>query len=889
MARATPLQPGVNAGELSPRMVARTDFQKYPLGVAILENMLPLPQGGAMRRPGTMFINETADSTKATRLLPFEFSITQAYMVEAGENIFRFYRNQGKITVDDTDAVITNGTFVAGITDWDDRSTGGASIAHNAGQQWLDLVGSSASIAWAEQDVAVTAPFMNSEHVLKFRVTGVSTDFVELRIGTATTLGDIKSDTIYKTGYHAVSFTPGATTFFVQFRNTQAKTVGIDDVSLIDDAIVEVDTPYLEADLDAIKFAQSADVLYLCHPDVPVHKLLRLGNTDWSVEQVNYFDGPYDDENTTSTTLLASASTGLGITITASSDTFVSTDVGRLVRILENNIWGHAIITGFTSATVVTADVIVDFDATPTARTEWRLGIWSDTTGYPAAISFFEQRQVLAASPDRPQTFWMSQSADFESHEPDSIPSGGGARVVQDDDALDYTISADQVNVIRWMAATSRDLVLGTVGGEWTAISDGPLITPTDIEVKRRTAFGSANIAPANVRGRLLYVQRAARKVLEFTFSFELDNFQSLDQTLLAEHITRSGIRAMAYQQELDSTLWCARVDGEVPTLTFQPDQNVVGWARQIIGGSFNTGKAVVESVAVIPGTGQDEIWMVVKRTVNGATKRYIEVLHAAFETGDPQEGAFFADSGLELNVPIAMTGATQANPVVITATAHGLVNGDRVRITDVLGMTELNGNSYTVAGATANTLELNDADGNTIDGTGFSAYVIDGDLRKKVTTVSGLTHLEGETVKVLADGAVHPDRVVTAGSISLQNEASRVVAGLGYKHVYGSLKWDAGSRTGTSIGQVKRIDRVTLVLLDSLNSLIGPNADELKPLSFRETDDFMDQPVPLFTGEFEHEFLGDHETDPRIRIEGEDPVPFTLLAVAPRLETEAA
>ena len=810
MPRAFPLQPSLNAGEFSPRMAARTDFAKYPLACATLENMIPLPQGGAMRRPGTRFVAAVKDANTKPRLLPFEFSEEQAYVIEAGEGYFRFYMDQGQIVTEDSGAAITNGDFTSDISGWTDQSGAGGAIAHDATNGRLSLVNTSGT-AHAEQQVTNTDAV---DHALQFQVIGAPGDKIKLRVGTSSTGNELVDDVEFLVGYHTHSFTATAADFYVQFLNETAKTIQIDNVALIDDAPIELATPYQEADLPALNFAQSADVMYVCHRSYPVHRLERTSHTSWSLSQVAFDDGPYLKENTTTTTLAPSANTGLGITITASATTgindgkgFQATDVGRLIRYKKSNAWGVAVITSVMSTTQVKADVKHNFEASPNAQKTWRLGAWSGTAGHPAKVYFFEQRLGFAATNHQPQTFWLSQSADFENMTPDNR-DGDNDETVEDDDAIDYTISADQVNVIRWMVAY-KNLIIGTAGGEWTVRSDGPVLTPTDIDVKRQTGYGSAALDPQLMRGRLIYLQKARRKVLEFAYDLELDGFQSLDMTLLADHVTKGGIDAMAYQQELDSTLWCVRSDGIVPTFTYQPDQNVIGWARQIFGGSFDGGNAEAESVAVIPGSNRDETWLVVKRTINGSTARYVEFLEAAFDSGDDQASALYADSGL-----------TYADTETPTA------------------------------------------------------------------TISGLDHLEGETVKVLADGAVHPDCTVSGGEITLQHEANTVHAGLGYTHVYESLKWEAGSPAGTAQGQTKRIDGVTLMLLDSLNAKVGPVAEGLSIIPFRRVNDAMDTAVPLFTGEKFTEFDGDYTTDSRVRVEGDDPAPFTLLAVSPRIKT---
>lgn len=886
MPRAAPLQPSLNAGELGPRMVARTDFAKYPLGCATLENMIPLPQGGAARRPGTVFVAEAGDHDAAPRLLPFQFSTRQAYVLEAGNGTFRFFKDRGRIDIADTDAAISNGDFAAGIAGWDDRSTGTGAIGHDAANGRLNLVAAgSGNEAHAEQAVTVTAT--GQVHVLRFRVLGAPGDGIKLRIGTSSTGAELVDDVVFCAGWHAYAFTPTASPFYVQFRNETDKTLQVDEVSLIDDGSVVLGTPYATDELSALKFAQSADTMWICSQAHPVYKLTRSGHESWSMTEALFHDGPWLPVNTSATTIAPSATTGTGITLTASAADgindgvgFGASDIGRQVRLKHGSDWGHAVITAVTSATSASADVKSDFGAM-TEVSDWRLGAWSSTTGYPGAIAFFEQRLGFAGSTAQPQTFWLSQSADFENMRPDD-----GSGSVEDDDALDYTISADQVNAIRWMAPGQK-LFMGTVGGEWLVQSDGPLLTPTDIDVKRQTAFGTADVAPQQMRGRMLFLQRAARKVLEFSFSVEVDNYRALDMTLLADHISAGGFVDMAYQQELDSTLWCVRADGQLCTLAYQPDQDVIGWSRQILGGTFQGGGAVVESVAVIPGADEDEVWVVAKRTVGGVTRRFIEVFAPPYEHGADQASACYADAALRHDDPKSVTGATNAEPVVVTVPGHGFADGDRVRINGVRGMTELNDNVYVISSVATDTFTLTHREtGADIDGRAFGAYAAGGYVRKLGLAYTGLDHLNGETVSILADGAVHPPKTVSAGVITLDYPAGTVIAGLPYTHTYRSLKWEAGSATGTAQGQTKRIHGVTMVVLAALNARIGANAGSLRSVPFRAGSDAMDSPVPFFTGEKYVSFDGDYATDTRVVIQGDDPVPFTLLAVAPVLKT---
>jgi len=657
------------SGEFSPKMDGRTDFDKYSSGVKTLENFLIHPQGAATRRVGTQFISEVKTSSAKTRLIPFEFSTTQTYILEFGNQYIRFYKDKGQI---------------------------------------------------------------------------------------------LDSGSAY-----------------------------------------EISSPYLTAELFDIKFAQSADVMYLVHQNHEVMKLSRTGHTSWTLTEVDFTNGPYFASNSTTTTLTpASAGTGTGVDITASAVTginggsgFQTTDVGRFISFND----GIAKITGRTSTTVVVCTITTAF-ANTNAITDWKLGAFSDTTGHPSCVSFFEQRLVFAGTSDEPQTLYFSKAGDYE-----NMTSGTNA-----DDAMVYTIASNQVNAIRYLKSV-RTLVVGTTGGEFTVSADGTdaSITPTNVTIKRQSSFGSANVDAIPAGNAILFLQKAKRKIRELAYNFDSDGYVAPDLTILNDTVTKSGINEMSYQQEPDSIIWCVRDDGQLVGLTYQRSENVVAWHRHIFGGVFGSGDAVCESVASISGTlTEDEVWVIIKRTINGATKRYIECF-SDFDFDETSATDFkFLDSHL----------------------------------------------SYSGS---------------------------------SVSSLSGLSHLEGQTVSILADGSVHADKVVSSGAISLDRSVTSACVGLSYDSVLQTMRIEGGAAEGTSQGKTKRISKVVLRLFETVGVKVGPSLTSLETVPFRTTSSSLSSPVDtLLAGDKEIEFRDDYNSDGFIFIKQDQPLPCSVLAIYPTLVT---
>jgi len=976
------LKENFNAGEFGDRMTARVQFDKYVNAGSVYQNILPLPQGGYTYRPGTRYVADAKSASARPNLIPFVFSTEQSYMLEKGNYVMRFFKNQAQIATDNVTAAITNGTFGSDIASWTNTSSGTGALAHDSTLNAMKLT----SAAAGNQGIATQAISTTAADIvtIAFEVVGAVGDHLTVRVGSSSGGGSENyfTSSKKKVGYHLITFTSTATTFYLTFDNTTLNTdVWLDNVSVLDDTALEITTPWATADLQNIVFAQSADVLYLCiGGSTRVYVLLRYGHSIWSLEKVLFQDGPWLDQNTTATTLLLSATTGLGINVTASSTTGINddigwraTDVGRLIRWEDAaDDWTWLQIISITSTTIVVADILGPDASATTATADWRLGIWNDTDGWPSVVGFIQQRLGFANTVIKPQTFWLSKSADIE-----RFADADADGTVQDNSAIEYTFAALRVNTIRWMASRKKP-VIGTQGGNWTLRSDQKaVLTPTDIAADFEVSGGVALIQPIEVRSRLLYIGRTNRKILEFADVLQdsgVQGFDEFDLTLLNDRILQGGVSQVAYQQEPDSLIWAARDDGQLPTLTYQPEQNVVGWARQIVGGSFQGGDAVVESVAAIPGqdgTGQFkdsaerfEIWVAVKREINGSTVRYIEVFEKVYNGDeDLQEEAFYVDSGLTLDNPLTITGITAADPAVVSvsnslsdgdlvrivrvkgmtevntktykvgevtgttvelaaedgsaieavtranpgsvnSTAHGFTTGNEIHFHDVGGMTQLNGNGYTITVINANnyTIGVDTSAFTTFttgglayratDASAFTAYSASGEMRLKVSSVSGLTHLEGESVEVFADGFIQTAKTVSSGSITLDNDASMIHVGLQYEKRWKSLKLAFGTDTGTAVGEPKNIADVTLILMESAEGSISvATEDEDGEGSFTELDlrpatQIDGDPVPFFTGEKSLGVVAGFGTDLRLVLKSTAPAPATILGLVPELET---
>lgn len=826
-------------------MDGHINLEKFPDSCRLLQNMLALKQGPITRRGGTMFIKEVKDSADDTALIPFEFNVTQSYQIEAGDQYLRFYTSNAAIV--ESANIITNATQANPVVI--------TSTAHG---------------------------YSNGDEVFISGVNGMTElngKYYLVANQTANTfeLTDIDGNNVDGTGFS--SYTSAGTA----------------------QRVYEIASPYATADLfdsdglPSFQYAQSADVLYVVHGSYEPRSINRTSDTSWTVNTMILNDGPFLPINDTDTTLTLSGTTG-SVTVTASATTgindgdgFQTTDVGRLIRWKDPaNNWTWLKITARASTTSVTATISGDDASATTATTSWRLGVYSDTTGWPTVITFFQNRVLLAGASSYPDRYDLTITGGYSDTTFFFAPSDADGTVT-DDAGITGTLQSGKVNTIQWAGSDDKGLILGTAGREWIVrpSTTGNVLTPDNQKADPFSSIGSAYIQPIQAENGTVFIQRARRRMHDIIYSFERDQLKPRDLNIASEHITRSGVAEIKFQQEPINNIWMRLTNGKLIGFTYYPDEAVFAASSHPLGGT----DAKVKSISVIPSSdgSRDELSLIVERTVNGTTRKYVEYMTRYYEDDLLKREAVQVDSALTLDAPVTITGATQANPVVVTAASHRFSNGDFVDIEDVVGMTELNNIRYKIKNRTANTFELTDTDDVNIDGLAFTAYASGGEVRKAVDSVSGLDHLEGETVKVMRDGKSHPDVTVSSGAIILLNDTrgSVIQVGLGNTWAFRSQRIEAGARDGTAQGKTKRITRFVLRLLNTLGLKYGPDANTLDEYDFNQGATY-NEDLALFSGDTQSlPWPQGYEQDGTIYLENDGVFPATILAVMPQLVTQ--
>lgn len=864
-------------GEGSPRLKGRTDYAGYYAMLETEENMVSLPQGGATRRPGTLFAALAKDQTDtpfAVRVKRFQFSVVQAYMLVYTALAVRVFMNR---------APVLNLSTVTGAAD-----NGGGLIRLAVASTVGLYTGNTMTVAGVLGTVEANGTWI---------VTVIDGTHVDLQASAFV---------------HA--YVSGGTT----------------------SVPVEIPTVYTATDLAYLNFCQSNDTLYtfggMCPGNsgagYPIYTLTRSSHTNWTFAKLILMDGPYLSNVAPALTTLTPSGTSGSVTLTASNATginngagFKATDVGRLVRIQQTN-WAWLLITAVADTTHVTATVQAAvnngaggaLDST-SASTLFALGKWSDTTGYPYCGSFFQNRFSPEATNNQPNAMELSVTADFTNMSPTQKDNS-----VQANNALGWVISDDQVNPIRWVSpagsAAAMQFGIGTGGGECVlqpaTTTQG--LSGTNVQVYRETEYGTGPAgAPANsnwpavsnpgtlrIGKALLFANMPGRKIHEWQWSWQVNGYLGPDLTVDAEHITRSsppslpGVIQFAYQQHPYGVVWATRGDGQLIALTYLPEQSVKAWHRHPLGGQYYGGPAIVESLDCMPS--QDgsftELWLAVLRTIAGVPTRTIEVMMPYFD-GQPAEQGFFMDCGAlsALTTPAATLAMSAGTGTGVTFTASA---GTPFASGDVNKLLRVNQGLAIVRSFTNNTHVV--GDWYTPPKMTKPATAGNWSLTAQGTTISGMTWLNGETVQLLGDGADMQTAVVSAGAVTLPSAQTASLVAAGLPQTYNVVTMPFSPKAATSVaGRVKRIDHLYIRLLETLEQfsygqrrtdpMTGAIDDKLDTYDTRFASNVLGQAPPLISSIQRLPMPGGFDLEAQIKITGSGPFPLTLLAIGAKAE----
>jgi hypothetical protein len=684
MATVNSILTNFTAGEISPRIYGRVDLAKYANGARELTNVTVLPQGGARKRGGTLQVSSVKNSNPNSILIPFVFSTAQAYMLEFGPNYIRFFKDRGVIW--DVQYAITS--IVTGSTT---VVTAPGNAFVNGDRVILTNVNGTAELNNREFTVTgksgsnITLSGIDSSGYAAYVDGGLVSRVYE--IATAFTAADLAS----------MTYTQSADTLFLFNNNWPiAKLVRLNHASwALSTAVVE-EGPFLDLNTnEAIRVSlDTASGAAIMTFNAPVFEAGHVGslwriwehsnsttfgyatwapgatvtvgdNTYWEYKGNVYFVVSGGGQTMASTASFPTHTRG-------TVEVFYGT--GGAVANMRYEHSGYCVVQVTSVVDTQNAWVNIVKNRTPytaygaRSSSQWQEGAWSDKRGYPTTATFHEQRLVAANTEFQPTTLWGSVLDAY-------LKFKDGDK---DDLSYTYTISSDQVDAIKHMSTTKR-LVVNATSGEYTvaASNQNEAISPTNIKISRETSFGIADVKPVRAGPAILFAQRKgrndnpSRRLREFVYNFQTDSYASPDLTILSEHITEPGLVQGAFVASPDLMIWYARADGHVVAMTYERDQQVVGWHHHVIGGN---GKA--RKIASIPGATGDELWIIVERVIDGRTVRHIEVGMQGLEDGDGLEDAFFLDDALLYDKPTPatiITGLWHLNGENVSALADGV------------------------------------------------------------------------------------------------------------------------------------------------------------------------------------------------------------------------
>lgn len=900
-------------GEISPTLFPRVDTQKYAYGAKTMRNTMVRKGGGTQNRPGTTFAGEQRDPSKKNRMIPFQFSDSQNYVLDFGDQYVRILEN-GAYVSDFTLGIsgITNAN-PAVLTYTNPAAMGGlvtgawiTTFPYTVGQGVTDggklykcIVSHTAGAVFAVDLAAnkwVEIPANGGEVALSGIVGPIGTylngrNFKIANLNSVAKTFELK----YLDGTNVNSTAFGAYTSGGSAEN-----------------IYEIVSPFTEAMLTLLKYNQENDVMRLLWASSAAssffYNLSRLAATYWQFD-VFSFSPATGTPTITGITGFAGAKT-LTYLVTAvneNGEEGIESNQFDLAAAAEPTAANPAVITWTVSGVWDHFRIYRVIDKVPGYIGESRRtpthtftdeGFDPDFTQQPilqktyvgcSAIGNYQQRLFLGTVDGFLNRIAASQinfANNFNYH-----------RAPFDSDGINASLKHSPGHEIRHFVDIGKLLIL-TNNAEFTAEGNNAgIVTPTELNPRKASGYGSAQIRPLEIGGSVVIVQARGNIIRDLGFQFEANGYRGNDLSIFVNHLFEGrSITAWAFQLVPDSVIWVVRDDGVLLGLTYIKEQEIIAWHKHDTDG-------LVTDVCVIPEGSEDAVYLDVTRTINGVTKKYKERMASRTVLASNIKDAVFVDSSLtydgrNTNNALTMTisGGTawdESEVLTMTASASFFVSLDIDNRIDLIGP---DGTiiRFTIEGYTSGTVI-----------TGRPHKIIPVTMRstaisnwaKAVDQLTGLWHLEGKQVSIFADSFVvaspynprYASYTVANGSITLAAPYSVITVGLPYISDLETLDIDIGQ--GETMANKNKIINEVMVYLDKTRGLfIGAKApvddevdalQDLTELKLRSVEGY-DSAVDLFTGKDKVCIEPQWNSNGRIFMRQVDPLPVSILAVIP-------
>lgn len=640
------------AGEITPELYGRIDLPKFQQGLATCRNFITLPHGPAMNRPGFQFVRETKNSAAASRLIPFAWNNQQTFAIELGAGYFRFHTNGATLLSGGVPYEVANSYAAADLFDIHYvQSADVLTLVHpNYPPQELRRLGATNwTLTHVALDPGIAAPAATAGTGSPITHTYVVTAMVRNQTGDMSQFGSAllailnvtppvetlpsnvttcSNDLTITGAYNTLSWSAVTDASSYRIYKLSGGLYGYlgtaQGTSFTDDRSHAPDTSQNPPIAGATGPTGAAAAAHSPALNTVTATATGTGSTTYT-----YVVTSVHDEGTLESLASSAASCTNNLLTTGNYNTITWPAVNGANRYnvykQSNGLYGYvgtAVGTSF-----VDDNIAADLSQTPPVAANPFAGAGN----YPAAVSYFEQRRCFAGTLNRPQNLWMTKSG-TESSMSYSIPT-------RDDDRIAIRIAAREASAVRHIVPVANLLLL-TASCEWrVSAANSDVLTPTSISVRPQSYIGASNVSPIVVGNAVLYAQARGGHLREMSYSWQANGYVSNDISILAPHLfDYATIIDLAYARAPFPIVWAVSSSGKLLGMTYVPESEVAAWHQHDTDGTF-------EAICAITENNEDMLYAIVNRTINGATKRYVERLHTRHF--DAQADAFFVDCGL--------------------------------------------------------------------------------------------------------------------------------------------------------------------------------------------------------------------------------------------------